>query len=139
MQKIILDTNVVVSALIQKSSPYLILQELYVDRKIELCVSEILMTEYYEVLNRPKFLRFPDFKVKADIILSDIANNASFFNPQKKVKKLKDADDDMLLELAWECKADFLITGNTKDFTISKFKKTRIVTPTEYWELYKPE
>lgn len=139
MQKIILDTNVVVSALIQKSFPHLILQELYIEREIKLCLSEALMTEYYEVLNRDKFSRFPDFKLNADIILADIRANAIFFKPKKKVRKLKDADDDMLLELAQESKADFLITGNTNDFTIKKFKKTKIVNPRDYWELYKPE
>lgn len=35
MQKVILDTNIVVSALIQKSFPYLILQELYLEKAIQ--------------------------------------------------------------------------------------------------------
>ena len=138
MQKIILDTNVLVSALIQKSYPYLILNDLYLEHKIEVCISEPLLAEYYEVLNRPKFSKFPDFKIKADQVLADIAINASLFIPKKKVKKLKDADDDMILELAQECKADFIITGNTKDFTIPKFKKTLIVSPMEYWANHKP-
>jgi putative PIN family toxin of toxin-antitoxin system len=138
MQKVILDTNILVSALIQKSFPYLILQDLYLEHKIELCISEPLMTEYYEVLNRDKFARFPDFKVKADIILADISNNATSFKPKKKVRIIRDPDDNMLLELAAEAKADFLITGNTNDFLINKYKKTKIVTPREYWELHKP-
>ncbi len=45
----------------------------------------------------------------------------------------------MILELADECKADFVITGNTTDFTFSSYKETKIVTPKEYWETYKPE
>jgi len=139
MQKIILDTNVLVSALIQQNFPHFILRDLYLERKFELCVSENLMSEYYEVLNRDKFSRFPDFKTKADSVLLDIENNASFFNPTKKVKKIKDPDDNMLLELAQECKADFLITGNSNDFTISKHKKTKIISPRDYWENYKPE
>lgn len=139
MQKVILDTNVVVSALIQKSFPFIILNDLYLERRIELCVSEPLIAEYYDVLNRPKFGKFPNFKLKADLILADIAANASFFTPRKKVKKLRDADDDMILELALEAKADFIVTGNTNDFTISKFKKTRIVSPAGYWANHKPE
>jgi len=139
MQKVILDTNVVVSALIQKSFPYQILNELYFEGKIELCISEALLTEYIEVLNRKKFSKFPDFKAKTDIILAHIDENATLFYPKKKVNMIKDVDDNMLLELAWEAKADFLITGNTNDFTISKFKKTKIVIPREYWENYKPE
>jgi uncharacterized protein len=121
-----------VSALIQKSFPYLILTELYLGRGFQLCVSENLMTEYYEVLCREKFSKFPDFKIKADAILLDIERYASFFHPKKKVRKIKDADDNMLLELALECKADFLVTGNTNDFTFSEYKKTKIVSPREY-------
>jgi hypothetical protein len=139
MQKVILDTNVVVSALIQKSFPYLILSELYLESKIELCISEDLLSEYYEVLSRDKFARFADFKANADAILVNIRKQSSFFHPRHKVKKIKDEDDNMLLELAQECKADFLVTGNTNDFVIKAHKKTRIVTPREYWENYKPE
>ena len=55
MQKIILDTNVLVSSLIQRSYPYLIVNEIFTETKIELCVSDNLLHEYYEVLNRRKF------------------------------------------------------------------------------------
>ena len=72
MQKIILDTNVVVSALIQKSFPYLILHDMYIDRKIQLCVSEDLLLEYTNVLKREKFSRFPDFVAMANWVLRDI-------------------------------------------------------------------
>lgn len=137
MQKVILDTNVIVSGLIQKSFPYLILN-LYFEREIELCLSENLMNEYIEVLNRDKFSRFQDFRAKADTVISDINNTASLYSPKKKVKKIRDPDDNMLLELALECKADFLVTGNTNDFTIKNYKRTKIVTPREYWELHKP-
>ncbi|MEO6001187.1 MAG: putative toxin-antitoxin system toxin component, PIN family [Chitinophagaceae bacterium] len=137
MQKVILDTNIIVSGLIQKSFPYLILN-LYFEREIELCLSENLMNEYIEVLNRDKFSQFQDFRAKADTVISDINSTASYYSPKKKVKKIRDPDDNMLLELAWECKADFLVTGNTNDFTIKKYKRTKIVTPREYWELHKP-
>jgi putative PIN family toxin of toxin-antitoxin system len=97
------------------------------------------MTEYYEVLNRPKFSKFPDFKLKVDAILLDIESHASVFYPKERIDMIKDADDNMLLELALECGADFLVTGNTNDFTITEFNKTRIVSPRDYWEFYKPK
>jgi len=50
---------------------------------------------------------------------------------------LGDKDDNMLLELAHESRANFLITGNTNDFTISKYKETLIVSPKDYWENYR--
>src|SRR6516164_6571959 len=102
MQKVILDTNVLVSALIQLNYPHFILMHVYFERMIELCVSEQLIEEYFDVLAREKFLKFTDFRTKADKVLSDIEINGSFFVPTKKVRKIKDEDDNMLLELALE-------------------------------------
>lgn len=41
------------------------------------------------------------------------------------------------LELADISKADFIITGNTNDFTMQIYNQTRILTPKEYWEEFK--
>jgi len=76
MQKIVIDTNVIVSSLIQRSYPFKIVYELLLDNKFDICVSEELMSEYYEVLNRPKFSRFPDFLSKAKILLAEIESKA---------------------------------------------------------------
>ncbi len=132
MQKIVIDTNVIVSSLIQRSYPYRILYELFVDDEISVCVSEKLMSEYYEVLSRPKFARFPDFFARAERLLTDIDTKASKFQPSTSIDLIADKDDNMLLELAEECQADFIITGNFNDFTFRQFKQTAIVSPKEY-------
>ena len=45
----------------------------------------------------------------------------------------------MVLELANECLADFVITGNITDVTFSAYKQTKIVTAKEYWDNYTPD
>jgi len=77
MQTLILDTNVLVSALIQKSFPYKIVNELFIENKVHLCISGTLMAEYYEVLRRPKFSSYPDFVARAEILLADIESKLS--------------------------------------------------------------
>ncbi|MEX8546788.1 MAG: putative toxin-antitoxin system toxin component, PIN family [Mucilaginibacter sp.] len=139
MQKVIIDTNVIVSSLIQNNYPYLIVNEVFIEGIILLCVSNELMAEYYEVLARPKFGRFPDFFGRAEALLAEIETNAKKFIPTVKIELISDEDDNRLLELADESQADFIITGNTSDFTFSTYKQTKIVTPKEYWEHYKPE
>jgi uncharacterized protein len=138
MQRIVIDTNVIISSLIQKSYPYTIVNELFIDNKIEMCVSEELMAEYYDVLRREKFARFHDFFSRAEALLAEIETKATMFKPKIRLKLISDADDNMVLELADECIADFIITGNTTDFIFPTYKETRIVTPREYWEIYKP-
>ena len=133
MQKVIIDTNVIVSSLIQKSFPYKIMTELFIKDKITLCISEELMMEYYDVLRRPKFSKYYDFSVRAETLLVDIEAKATEFFPLISLDLLSDKDDNFILELADISSADFIITGNTNDFTFPTYKNTQIVTPKDYW------
>ncbi len=139
MQKVILDTNVIVSALIQQNYPFLIIYEVFFSRKIQLCLSGALFKEYLEVLSRPKFSHFEDFSNKAKDVLTEIGLQAEYYSPKIKLDIINDKDDNMILELADESGADFIITGNINDFTISDYKNTKIVTPRQYWENYRPK
>ena len=137
MQKIVIDTNVIVSALIQRSYPNAIIYELFIEQKFQLCISAELMAEYYEVLSRPKFAKFHDFFIRAEALLADIETQASLYFPTLKLELISDKDDNMILELADECEADFVITGNTTHFIFPTYKQTKIVSPKEYWENYR--
>jgi len=66
-----------------------------------------------------------------------IDTKAIKFYPTQKLDVIKDKDDNKLLELAVESKADFIITGNTNDFTMNDYKGTKIVTPKDYWDNYR--
>ncbi|WP_158858834.1 putative toxin-antitoxin system toxin component, PIN family [Lunatibacter salilacus] len=134
MQKLILDTNVIVSALISSSIPTKILYELVLTKKVDVCLSEEVFAEYVEVLNRDKFANFVNFKTKAEVVLNKMREISSFYRINRKVEVLTDTSDNKFLELAAVSSADYLVTGNTLDFTITEFEYTRIVTPREYWD-----
>lgn len=136
MQKLILDTNVIVSALISNSIPTMILYELVLTQKVETCLSEEIFSEYVEVMNREKFTRFANFKTKADVVLNKLRENSIFYKATRKVKVLSDTSDNKFLELAAVSSADYLITGNTLDFQITEFEYTRILTPREFWDYF---
>ena len=139
MQKVIIDTNVLVSSIIQKSYPFLIVRKLFFEDKFSLCLSAPLMQEYWDVLFREKFGKYLDFYLESSDLLGEIGNRAINFSATIRIDLLGDKDDNMLLELAHESRADFLITGNTNDFTISKYEETLIVSPKDYWENYRPD
>jgi putative PIN family toxin of toxin-antitoxin system len=138
MQKVIIDTNVLVSNLIQKSYPHYIVRGLFLSNKFKLCISESLLWEYEDVLHRRKFAKYQNFYKGADFLLKYIKENSESFSPIIRISMLEDKDDNMLLELADESNADFLITGNANDFIIPKYKETLIVSPVDYWENYRP-
>ena len=139
MQKIVIDTNVIVSSLIQHGYPNLIVKDLFIEQKFQLCISNELLAEYYEVLARPKFSKFQDFFIRAKALIVEIETKATKYNPIITLDLISDNKDNMVLELADECLADFIITGNTTDFTFPTYKQTKIVAPKEYWDNYQPD
>jgi putative PIN family toxin of toxin-antitoxin system len=138
MQKLILDTNIIISALISNSIPTKILYELVLPQKVKTYLSDEILLEYVAVLNREKFAKYVNFKTRADIVLSKIREISTFYKPDRKVEVLRDSSDNKFLELAAVSSADFLITGNTLDFQIAEFDCTRIVSHREYWGNFHP-
>lgn len=136
MQRIILDTNVLVSSLIQKNYPHLIVEHCF-ERNAIICLSEAILKEYFEVLQRPRFARFPDFRNNAEFLLMRLSEMAEIYNPKKRIQLIKDEPDNRFLELAHISEASFIISGNTKDFNFESYQSTRIVTPRTYWLKYK--
>lgn len=134
MQKLIIDTNIIVSALISNSIPTKILYELVLTEKVETCLSNEIFGEYVDVLNRDKFSKFTNFKSQADIVLNRLREISRFYNTTEKIDILTDTSDNKFLELAAISSADYLITGNTLDFTIKEFEYTKILTAREYWD-----
>jgi hypothetical protein len=134
MQKIVLDTNVVVASLISNGIPFKIINELAFENKITVCISGPIFEEYVEVLSRPKFSVFKDFKSRAETFITKIQEVAVKFSPDIKLNVISDEADNRFLELSVYAKADYLITGNTNDFTEDKYENVDIVTPREYWE-----
>ena len=82
MQKIILDTNVIVSSLIQKNYPYLIVNHC-IDGNAIICISNAVLQEYLEMLRRPKFAKFNDFQTNAEFLITRLIEISESYKPIK--------------------------------------------------------
>lgn len=134
MLRIVVDTNVVVSALLKpQSNPALILS-LFIQGDCTVCLSKEIFTEYEEVLARDKFKGLDEAEVKK--LLSIFTRRALWVVPKVLIEDVaKEPADNAFLECALEAKADFLITGNISHFPVKEFHQTRIVTPGEFLNL----
>jgi uncharacterized protein len=135
VDKIVLDTNVLVSGLLSKSYPYRILYELVANEQVSLLLSPDVLAEYQDVLSRDKFSRFPNFKAKANTALQHINRVGLMKTPDFVLDVITDYADNRFLELAVFAQADYLITGNTRDFTFDKYEDITIISPADYWQL----
>ncbi len=75
------------------------------------------------------------FERKAELFLSEMLTFSTQHKPKKKFDILKDKSDNKFLDLAFEANAHYLITGNTKDFSLDKHVNTLIVTPAQFLNL----
>ena len=138
MQKIVLDTNVIVSALISNSYTKKILYDIVFERKVTTCISNELVEEYIEVLNREKFEKFSNFKNNAEVVINKLIEISIFYMPIEKITIISDFADNKFLEVAKESMADYMITGNSRDFSFNNFENTKIVSPKEFIENFRP-
>ena len=125
MIRAVLDTNILVSALLQPHGPPAQVFLFALDGSLKLCVSGSVYAEYEEVIRRPRFA------LSADTItatLQAIREKGIWVRPTERVKACADPDDDIFLECAQAAKADYVVTGNLKHFPLT-WEGSRVVTP----------
>jgi uncharacterized protein len=113
MIRVVLDTNIVVSALLQPLGPSTQLLVLTLSGSLRLCLSGSIYAEYEEVISRPRFRRSPEIIAGT---LRTIRETGVWVRPTEPVKACADPDDDIFLECAQAAKAEYLVTGNIKHF-----------------------
>ena len=128
---VVLDTNVVVSALLHDASvPGIILQEALTGRVIPLLHEDIL-DEYSDVLRRPKF-KFDCRDI--EVVLGGLIKRGIFLDAAAVEETISDPDDAVFYEVVMEARetADaYLVTGNLKHFPVKPY----VVTPKEMLDI----
>ena len=110
MKKVIIDTNVVISAIPKGRVPRLVIQFIVDSSNYQWVVSREILAEYKEVLNRKKF-KLPDEIKNQWLEIIDLAITLIYVNVE--VDFPRDRKDTKFLECAVATEADFLITGDT--------------------------
>jgi putative PIN family toxin of toxin-antitoxin system len=132
--KIVLDTNVLVSGLLNPyGSPSKIVR-MVSSGDLALCYDVRLISEYQSVLSRPKF---PFNQININALLDQIRACGIITAARPLSKQLPDPDDEPFLEVALAGKANCLVTGNLKHYPEKNKQDTLIVSPTEFLEIYR--
>jgi len=134
--RIVLDTNVLVSAFLNpRSNPARILR-LIIQGDVSIVLNESILAEYYEVLKRPKF----DLDLEAVLVVIDYIRSIGINAPTlARSITLPDRDDEPFLEAALATQADALITGNIKHFPKKNCKGQKVITPRDFLDSLKGE
>jgi putative PIN family toxin of toxin-antitoxin system len=132
MHRVVIDTNVLVSALRSKSGASFRLISLLGDLRWRPIVSVALILEYEAVAKREAGrLGLAEWVV--DSIIDMFCRLGSQHAIRFRLRPaLRDPNDEFLLELAVASQADFLVTFNINDFRGSEVYGIRPVTPGEF-------
>jgi uncharacterized protein len=131
MLKAVLDTNVVVSAHLNVHGPSQIIFDLVFSKFFRCFVSSSLLDEYEEVLRRPHFGVDPR-KIARSLRL--LRKSAILVIPRKRLNVTFDPDDNKVLECALEARAEYVVTGNVRDYP-KRFQDIRIIPPRQFMTL----
>ena len=129
---IVLDTNVLIAGLRSRNGASFRVLSLIGEAAFELNVSVPLVLEYEEVTKREaRALGLTHAEIE-DVLdyLCAVAVHREMYFLWRPV--LRDAADDMVLEVAVEAGCDFVVTHNVRDFAGAERFGVRVVTPGEF-------
>jgi putative PIN family toxin of toxin-antitoxin system len=129
--RVVLDTNVVVSALLKPHGLEDQVFRLALAGRLLLCVSPEVLAEYGRVLSSPKFKFKPEEVATA---LRQLEKAGSLFHPAQTLRISAHEPDNRFYECADAAQAAFLITGNLKHFK-KDYQATKVVNARKLLDL----
>ena len=126
--RVILDTNILVSALIRRDSIPARILEAWLEDRFVLLVHPLLLEELRAVTRRPR-IRTLIRPSEAGRLINQIRGLAEPVTDLPATRRSEDPTDDFLLAMCEAGHADYLVTGNKSDLlALRRHDRTAIVT-----------
>ncbi|MGD0901259.1 MAG: putative toxin-antitoxin system toxin component, PIN family [Thermoguttaceae bacterium] len=130
--RIVLDTNVLVSGLLNPFGAPGRIVALLAAGELTLCFDTRILAEYREVLGRP-FLQLRSDEIEA--MMEQITAVGEPLATRPLRGRLPDPDDAMFLEAAIAGGAEYLVTGNLKHYPVRCRQGVAVATPVRFVEI----
>lgn len=128
--RIVLDTNVLISGMINPFGPPGRIVDLLRAGVINLAVDDRILLEYKEVLHRPDIRKYFSTADRESILVY-LSKNSEFVIPTRQVINLPDPSDAPFIEVALEAEL-MLVTGNTKHFPKKERQEVLVEAPIDF-------
>jgi putative PIN family toxin of toxin-antitoxin system len=138
--KVIIDTNVYFSAFGFGGITDECVEHCFLKYDIEVFISVNIFTEVSSKLNSAKFKTLSKYRRSEsdiDVFLNRLEKICISIEPTNKVDISRDPKDNMLLELALEIEADYIITGDEDLLILKSFRGTQILKPSQFLARFK--
>ena len=122
--RVVIDTNLWISFLFGKKVADLI--SLIENGEVEVLTDERQISEIEDVLGRPKIKKLVGSE-RLSIMRRFLRRKTRQVISKRHIKACRDPNDDYLLEIAVEGKADALVSGDEDLLSLDPFRSVRIV------------
>ena len=130
--KIVIDTNVVVSALFFGGKPQELLRHA-ITGALDVFVSKEIVKEYNELIKRIT----DKYSGKKELFsINDFLSKCSVVYPSRKIDICRDCDDNKFLECALEAKCLYIVSGDNDLLALKHFEDVEIVTVAEFFDRF---
>lgn len=132
--RIVLDTNVVLSALLWRGNPYQLLTVIREQPQMQVFSSTVLLEELAEVLTRPAATkRLAIIGKSARQVLADFVEVVELVEPIDTPRVVPDdPDDDHVLACAVAAHADLIVSGDKQHLlSLGRYQGIAIVAPAD--------
>ncbi len=132
VERLVIDSNVWIAALISPTGTARQLVEAVLDHGIDILMSESTFGELVSRLDRPKFTRYREPEAW-NLFLSELVELALWHEDAGTATGIsRDADDDKFLALAVTGQADAIISGDRDLLELVAHAGIPILTPTRF-------
>jgi len=128
--KIVIDTNVLISAIFWTGKPKQLLNKVRRGEATFL-ISEDLLIEFKEVLMR-KDKPFKLSLEEAERVVTEMRGIAQIVHPNSQVVVCKDERDNKVLECAIDGRAEYVISGDLHLLGLKSFKGVKIISVMDF-------
>jgi len=133
----VLDTNILVSALISPTGHPAAIYDAWEDGKFTLLTCAEHLEELRATLQKPRVAELIS-PHKAGRLVNQVRKLAEDIGPLPRVKRSPDPTDDFLLALSEAGKADYLVTGDESGLlSLDRHQATRIVSASDFAALFR--
>ena len=131
--RIVLDTNVLVSGLLNPFGPPGRILQMAAAAELSLCYDARILCEYRGVLSRPAF----GFRLdQIDGLLEQLRAVGELVAAVPLAHRLPDRDDEPFLEVAVAAAVEYLVTGNIRHYPAPARNAIRVVSPKAFVEAF---
>ncbi len=132
--KVVVDTNVLVAGLLSPFGPPAEIVRMIATGHIQVCFDARILTEYEDVLARPK-LRFDADSTR--VLLEQLKAEGVNVTGVPLPVGLPDPEDEPFLEIAVSGQVYSLITGNLKHFPLARRLGVLVLSPGEFLQSFR--